>query len=102
MGLNASERRAVGEPIVLATEPDPLAHMNTREHTLAQQFIQILTSAGRNAEGSSAAKVVAAPVWEGGGGGEEEGRRGGGKCSWELGRTRPTSRKRFRPDEWVG
>lgn len=38
-GLKAPEQRAVGEPIVLATDPDPLAHMNTREHTLAQQFI---------------------------------------------------------------
>ena len=37
-GLSAPERRAGGEPIVLATDPDPLAHMSTREHTLAQQF----------------------------------------------------------------
>lgn len=49
--------------------------MNTREHTLAQQFIQSLTSAGRNAERSSA------PM---GGDDEEEERRGEASADGSL------------------
>lgn len=55
MGLKASEQKAVGGPIVLATKPDPLAHMNTHAHTLTHNThcgsFKSLTSAGKNAEG---------------------------------------------------